>query len=55
MPGLGGNISLLTSFNFGEKDQRTFLLGKESDLYHSETISGERVYYNSLKNISDLV
>ena len=55
LPGLGGNISLLTSFNFGEKDQRTFLLGKESDLYHSETFSGERVYYNSLKNISDLV
>lgn len=51
MMGLGGDISLLTTFNFGSKDAQVYFLTKEEDLPSQVNEVGEKTYLNTLENL----
>ena len=56
LKGLGGNISLLTTFDFGKnKSQETYFLMKESDLPSSLNENGEKTYLNTKENLNNLI
>ncbi len=48
MMGLGGDISLLTTFNIGKKSAQTYFLMKEEDLPSQINEIGEKTYLNTL-------
>lgn len=51
---LGGDISLLTSFNIGSKEQATYFLSSEDDLYSSINDEKRKVYRNTLNSLRQL-
>lgn len=51
MMGLGGNISLLTTFNMGKKSAQTYFLMREKDLPSQINEAGERTYLNTLSTL----
>lgn len=53
MFGLGGDISLLTTFNFDSKtnEQESYFLAHEQDLPSSLDASGQRLYHNTLESL----
>lgn len=53
MMGLGGNISLLTTFNIGKKSAQTYFLMNEEDLPSQTNEAGERIYLNTLKDLKE--
>lgn len=54
MMGLGGDISLLTTFNFGKKSAETYFLANEKDLPSSQNAFGQKTYYNTLESLKQL-
>lgn len=52
---LGGEISLLTTFNFGSKDQETYFVPMENTVYHERDEMGRFVYKNTQKNLNTLM
>lgn len=52
--GLGGEISLFTTFNMGKKSSENYFLMKEDDLPSSINEIGEKTYLNSLENLRKL-
>jgi hypothetical protein len=54
MEGLGGTISLLTTFSFGKRSQRTYFLPKETDLPSAFLSRGELFYINTRKSLVKL-
>lgn len=51
MMGLGGNISLLTTFNLGKKSQQTYFLMNEDDLPSQLNEAGEKLYLNTKEDL----
>lgn len=51
MGGLGGDISLLTTFNIGKKSAQTYFLMEENDLPSQINESGEKIYLNTLESL----
>lgn len=49
MGGLGGEISLLTTFNIGKKSAQTYFLVKEEDLPSQLDEMGKKTYLNTLQ------
>lgn len=49
MGGLGGDISLLTTFNIGKKSAQTYFLMEENDLPSQINEAGEKTYLNTLE------
>jgi hypothetical protein len=54
MGGLGGNISLLTTFSFGKRTQRSYYLANEKSLPSQENIQGKKIYENTRQAIKNL-
>ena len=54
MGGLGGNISLLTTFSFGKRTQRSYYLANEKSLPSQENVQGKKVYENTRQAIKNL-
>ena len=54
MMGLGGDISLLTTFNMGKKSSSIYFLQNEKDLPSQINGAGEKTYYNTLKTLQDV-
>ena len=52
--GLGGTISLMTSFNFGSADQSIYYLTDEKSLPSAVDEKGVRTYYNAKKELMNL-
>ena len=53
MMGLGGDISLLTTFNMGKKSSQTYFLMQEEDLPSQMNEIGEKTYLNTLQALRD--
>ena len=54
MRGLGGNISLLTTFNFGSSSSETYFLMNEDDLPSNLNEIGEKTYLNTLNSLQQV-
>lgn len=52
--GLGGDISLMTTFLFGKSGSETYFLANEDDLPSSLTEIGEKKYKNTLSTLQQL-
>lgn len=57
MQGIGGDISLLTIFNFGENpDEEIYLLSKEEELDSTVTKKlGKKIFFNTKENLEQLI
>lgn len=54
MGGLGGTVSLLTTFSFGKRTQRTYFLPEEAELSSVFLSRGELLYINTRKSLVKL-
>lgn len=52
---LGGNISLLTTFNFDKQSQKSYFLKNEKDLPSKKNVLGGLTYYNTQAEVKKLL